>query len=158
MPVLMVRHAHALSRSRWEGEDDTRELSVRGHRQAQMLIPVLKEFEPGLILSSPSVRCMDTLRPLADTLGRSVRAETDLAEGSGRTAVTLVRSLAGGTAVLCSHGDVIPDVLAALADEDGLDLGSTPRVEKASIWLLEADRDRDGRFRSAAYLPPPEVA
>ncbi len=123
-----------------------------------MLVPVLEEMEPGLILSSPSVRCVDTVRPLAEALRRPVRTEAGLAEGSGRAAVALVRSLTGDSAVLCSHGDVIPDVLAALADEDGLDLGPMPRVEKASIWLLEADHGPGGRFRSAAYLPPPDAA
>lgn len=121
-----------------------------------MLVPVLEGQRPRLILSSPSVRCADTVRPLADALRQPVRTDAGLAEGSGRAAVGLVRSLAGDTAVLCSHGDVIPEVLAALVDEDGLDLGPMPRAEKASVWLLEADGR--GRFRSAAYLAPPDVA
>ena len=158
MPVLLVRHAHALSRNGWEGDDDARELSVTGHRQARLLVPVLEGFDPGLVLSSPALRCLDTVRPLAEALGRPVRSEPHLAEGSGRAAVALVRSLAAATAVVCSHGDVIPDVLAALADEDRLDLGPLPRVEKASVWLLEPDRGDDGRFRSATYMPPPEGA
>jgi hypothetical protein len=59
-----------------------------------------------------------------------------------------VRSLlrAPGTAVLCTHGDVIPDVL------DTLECEWDDRCEKGSTWVLGADED--GRVRGR-YLPPP---
>jgi hypothetical protein len=52
---------------------------------------------------------------------------------------------------LCTHGDVVPDVLVSLADEDRLDLGAAPRQAKGSTWVLEA---RHGRFVRATYLAP----
>jgi broad specificity phosphatase PhoE len=155
--VLLVRHAHALSRSGWEGDDTERSLSRRGLEQARLLVAPLLELKPVRILSSPYLRCLETVGPLASAAGLEVEEEPRLAEGYGRPALDLVRSLsyAGENAVLCSHGDVIPDVLAALAHEDRVDLGPAPRVEKASVWVL---RGEGGRFSSARYLPPPKRA
>ena len=155
MALLLVRHAHALSRAEWDGDDRDRQLSQRGYRQAAGLVAVLTELGPARLLSSPYLRCLDTLRPLGDALGCPVEIDDRLAEGSGRAAVDLVRSLCGEKVALCSHGDVIPDVLAALAYEDQVDLGANPRVEKGSVWVLEADGEH---FTSASYLPPPEVS
>jgi 8-oxo-dGTP diphosphatase len=155
--VFLVRHARALSRSGWEGDDSRRPLSKRGREQARLLVEPLLETKPLRLLSSPYLRCLETVGPLASAAGLGVEAESRLAEGYGRRALELVRSLseAGEHAVLCSHGDVIPDVLAGLALEDGVDLGSSRRVEKASVWALEGDA---GRFSSARYWPPPKRA
>jgi hypothetical protein len=65
--------------------------------------------------------------------------------------VELVRSLHDSHVALCTHGDVIPEILVALADEDRLDLGSAPRQAKGSTWVLGS---RNGRFVKATYLPP----
>lgn len=151
MPVLFVRHAHALARSDWDGDDDERTLSVKGARQAQALVETLSKFAPTTVLSSPSVRCLDTVRPLAEAADLELAVEPRLAEGSGRAAVDLVRGLAAGSAVLCSHGDVIPDVLSAISRTDGLGLGRQPRSEKGSVWVLEGDGTR---ITAARYLEP----
>ena len=74
-----------------------------------------------------------------------------LAEGSGPDAIDLVRALAGDNVALCTHGDVIPEVLIALDEEDGLDLGPRPRQPKGSVWVLASSK---GRFDRASYIPP----
>jgi len=154
MPVLVVRHAHALARTTWEGDDSLRDLSERGRRQAEALVRILQPFEPTRVLSSPHVRCMETVIPLAAKLGLPVEPAGALAEGCGDGVIELVRSFPGSSVVLCSHGDVIPELLAGLVDEDRLDLGSKPRVEKASVWVLSC---RKGRFSEARYIKPPDV-
>jgi len=152
MPVLLVRHAQALPRSTWKGDDRARTLSSRGRKQAQGLVPVLSEFKPHRVFSSPYLRCVETVGPLAEAIGVEVEAVESLAEGDGAAAVELVRSLARQDVLLCTHGDIIPEILAALANGDGLDLGRNPRQEKGSVWVLEA---RKGRFVKAKYLRPP---
>jgi broad specificity phosphatase PhoE len=155
MVVLLVRHAQAHSRSDWQADDRDRPLTRRGEKQAKLIVARLLEYKPVLILSSPYSRCMETVRPLAERAAVPLEEELRLAEGNGRRAVELVRSLSqsGDDAVLCSHGDVIPDVLAALANEDRVDLGPAPRVEKASVWVLHGE---GGRFSSADYIKPPK--
>jgi hypothetical protein len=93
------------------------------------------------------------MAPLAAVRSMDIVHDTDLAEGASRKALALVRSLAGGHAVLCTHGDVIPEVLAELADEDGVDLGPDPRSQKGAVWQLEPAAE-PGRFRAATYLRP----
>ncbi len=151
MPVLLIRHAHAGSRKDWHGRDEERPLSPRGRRQAQALIELVKPWPPARILSSPATRCIQTVEPLAREFGWRIEVMDALAEGADSKAVELVRSLAGKRVALCTHGDVIPDVLVALVDEDRLDLGPAPRQAKGSVWVLEA---KHGKFGKARYIPP----
>jgi 8-oxo-dGTP diphosphatase len=155
MPILLVRHADAGERSRWDGDDRERPLSRRGRAQARRLVGLLDPYEPKRLLSSPYVRCMETLAPLATATGVVVEEHPDLTEGTGNAAVSLVRSLAGETAVLCSHGDIVPEVLESLVAADGMKLLSERRWAKGSTWVLE---ENDGRFVEARYLDAPGKA
>jgi 8-oxo-dGTP diphosphatase len=155
MPLLLVRHAKAGNRQDWAGDDRLRPLSAAGARQADELARRLAGYRPRRILSSPYVRCRDTVVPLADQLGVTVEDMAELAEGHSRDAAALIRRLAAGldgagdAVVLCSHGDVIPEVLDHFAVEDGLDLGPAPRCAKGSTWVLDVD---GGRLAGACYL------
>lgn len=152
MPVLLVRHAQAVARSSWSEVDGERPLSRRGRKQSNDLVVVLAEFKPWRVVSSPYLRCMETVAPLAAALGLPVEPNDGLAEGSNTAAVHLVQALAAEDVVLCSHGDVIPAVLRALDAEYDLGLGASPRIEKASTWMFETG---NGRFNGATYIRPP---
>ncbi len=67
--------------------------------------------------------------------------------------LAIVRKHMSSGAVLCSHGDVIPAVLASLA-ASGVDLGNDPRCPKGCTWVLEAPGGVD--ITRVRYLPPPE--
>jgi broad specificity phosphatase PhoE len=149
--LLLIRHADAGNRKDWDGDDRLRPLSPKGERQARALVRRLQKWAPDRILSSPFVRCIQTVQPLADELGLKVTQCDELAEGMGPEALALVRSLANEPVALCSHGDVIPEVLVSLADEDRLDLGPAPRQAKGSAWILETKK---GKFTKATYVPP----
>jgi broad specificity phosphatase PhoE len=152
VPILLIRHANAGARSEWAGDDRLRPLSRKGARQAAALVKKLTPLQPDRILSSPYVRCVQTVEPLAERLAVKVETTEELAEGSVGEAIALVRANAGtGSVALCTHGDIVPEVLVALADEDHLDLGPSPRQPKGSVWILEAKK---GRFVKATYLPP----
>ncbi|MBO0713429.1 MAG: histidine phosphatase family protein [Acidimicrobiales bacterium] len=152
MPILLVRHAKAGHRSRWEGDDDERPLSRRGHQQARKLARLLAPYRPRRLVSSPYVRCVQTLAPLAAATGLVIEEHPDLGEGTGNASVSLVRALAGETAALCTHGDIVPEVLKALVAEDEMCLGSEPHWAKGSTWVLETAA---GRFVEARYLAAP---
>jgi len=157
--LLLVRHAEAESRSGWDGPDVLRPLSLRGRRQATGLVHVLGDRNVvSRLVSSPSLRCIETLSPMAATLGLALEVAGSLAEGTDpEAAVELARSGAAlpgtaGAVALCSHGDMIPAILEVLRAKDGIDLGQQPRCQKGSTWLLEGKR---GRFTTATYIPPP---
>ena len=151
MPVLLIRNAHAGSRHESRGPDKGRHLSARGHKQARTLAGALEGYAPQRILSSAAARCRETMAPLAAAMQLKVENDDALAEGAGLAALALVRRVAHEKVALCTHGDVIPEILVSLADEDHLDLGPRPRQAKASVWVLEAEGDR---FVKAVYLPP----
>ena len=161
MPVLLVRHAAAGSRRKWDGEDADRPLDDRGRRQADGLVDVQAAFDVVRVLSSPAVRCVQTVEPVAAALGVTVGPTDDLQEGNGRRGLVLVRPFLapdsgvsgpdGPAVVLCSHGDVIPEILGAL-EREGADLGDDRRCQKGSTWAVW--REPDGRVE-ALYLPPP---
>jgi len=86
-------------------------------------------------------------------LGIDVEAHPALLEGQTATmAVHLARELATDdtTAVLSSHGDIIPDMIQTLAREGVVIVG--PRAwAKGSTWEL---RTRGGDITEAEFLGP----
>ena len=151
MPVLLIRHGHAGSRKDWSGKDRERPLSEKGRRQAANLVGELSGWGVQRILSSPYTRCVQTVEPLAKELGLKVEVTQGLSEDHGNEALALARSLSSEKVALCTHGDVIADVLVPIVDEDRVDLGSRPRQQKGSVWVLEAD---GSKFARATYVPP----
>ncbi len=65
MTIYLLRHAKAGERNVWEGDDLLRPLSGRGHLQARGLLEVLADAQFDRLLSSPYVRCMETVVPLS---------------------------------------------------------------------------------------------
>jgi 8-oxo-(d)GTP phosphatase len=139
--ILLVRHGSAGHRSRWKGDDRERPLDKRGRRQADGLVEALAGHSITRILSSPYQRCVQTVEPLAHRHGLSIEPRSELVEGSGPMALlALLAEVAHETPVLCSHGDVILDLV-----------GWERKAPKGSTWILEAAGER---FAPAVYLPP----
>ena len=151
MPLYLVRHAKAGSRSGWLGPDEARPLSKSGREQAQGIKRLLAEWPVSRILSSPFVRCMETVTPLANKLGLDVEPTPILAEGFAVTAVLELLAALPDHAVLCSHGDLIPAVIEALARR-GMVVDGEPDWRKGATWVLERDGDE---FVRASAIPPP---
>ena len=115
MRIHLVRHAHAGSRKAWDGADRDRPLSDRGWVQAEGIEKALADVGVDRVWSSAYVRCIQTLDPLAERLGLEVEVVEPLSEGgSGAEALDLLLYAArsGLTVAACSHGDVIPAVVA----------------------------------------------
>ena len=153
VPLLVVRHAYAGDREKWDGPDGRRPLTGRGRREAAGLVDVLAPFRVERIVSSWYVRCLETVVHLACDRRLPVDVDAALAEGSPPADVmALARRSAGTVSVLCTHGDVIENLFSCLQAEDGVDLDDDPPLAKGSTWVLEAD---GGRFVRARYLPKP---
>ena len=156
--LYLVRHAKAGSRSAFKGDDRLRPLSGPGRRQAKAiakrLAPLLKDTGVTTFYSSPSIRCIETLQPLANAIGAEVEADDRLAEGSRYVAVLdMLWSLPDGT-VLCSHGDVIPETIGAL-ERRGCEFTSLPDWRKASVWVLERNSTARSSAPSHGHHPTP---
>jgi broad specificity phosphatase PhoE len=151
--IYLVRHAKAGERGVWEGDDQLRPLSGRGRLQARGLIELLADAQFDRLLSSPYVRCLETVVPLSGERGVAIEPVEALAEGAGlEEALALVRKHTAHGAVCCTHGDVIPMLLEHYANQ-GVDIGPAPQWPKGSTWALETDAT--GEVTTARYLPPP---
>ncbi len=152
MTIYLVRHAKAGERNAWSDADELRPLSGRGHVQARGLIDLLDgRFER--VLSSPYVRCMETVVPIASVRRMAIEPADALAEGASLDeALALVRKHAATGAVMCTHGDVMPMLLEYFYAH-GVDIGTNPQWPKGCTWVLETDATNE--VRAARYIPPP---
>jgi broad specificity phosphatase PhoE len=151
--IYLIRHGRAGDRRAWREDDTYRPLSGPGHIQARRLAEVFVNAVFDRVLSSPYVRCMESVVPLASTRGLAIEPVDALAEGADlEDVLTLIRKHAVHGAVMCTHGDVIPMVLAYYA-ESGIDVGKRARWPKGCTWVLSTDAT--GEVRAAKYLPPP---
>lgn len=173
--IELVRHAKALSRDSWWGKPDReRPLTEAGFSQARALARILAAGPPiDALYSSPSRRCTQTLEPLARMLDLKCSDEEALAEAvtlpvlergdawvasawlGGRGVGFVSRLLAEDRhrrVVACSHGDVIPALLAVLVGRDGLDLSDVHLRKGARVTL----RFEGLRCVEAVREPAPE--
>lgn len=155
--LYLVRHAKAGERARWSGDDRLRPLSGKGRRQAvavcERLHPLVATASEPVLVASPYIRCMQTLEPLAARLHGTIHPDERLMEGCDREgALELIASLPHGS-VLCSHGDVIPDVMAAL-ERRSADIHGDPDWRKGTVWVLTR---RGTDVVSASVWPPPDI-
>jgi 8-oxo-dGTP diphosphatase len=125
MLAVLVRHGAAGDRARWRGEDRLRPLDGRGRRQAAALPAALSDVPVRRILTSPYVRCVQTVAPLAAALGVEVEETPALAEGSARADVMPLLATTGAGTVLCTHGDVCHELVGRR------------RTPKGSAWVVD---------------------
>ena len=111
----------------------------------------------GRIVSSPYVRCRETVAPLAERLGLPVEDADALSEGAPLSeALRLLEKVTDKPTVLCSHGDVIGDLLHHFASQHvRLDAGddaapSELRFPKGSTWVLDVE---EGQIVRGRFLP-----
>jgi 8-oxo-dGTP diphosphatase len=157
----LVRHGTAGDRHAWHDADELRPLDEEGRRQAEALVDLLAEAVIERLLSSPYLRCVQTLEPLAAARGMPVETTPVLAEGAGGAgAVELLSS--DEALVACSHGDVIEEALDLLAAA-GVALEGRPRgapqgagssfaeTPKGATWAFDL---HNGTIVKGVLLPP----
>lgn len=153
MALYIVRHGNAGKRSQWDGPDMTRPLNDLGRIQAKELSLKIAAIAPTWLVSSPYLRCIQTLQDLSDLTGLPILADERLAENGDMTAILQMLEQAPDRAVICSHGDVIPALIRILENR-GMAITTSPSWHKASVWVIE----RSGAtFISAAAWPPPST-
>ena len=165
VPLILLRHASAGEKGSWPGDDQLRPLDARGRADSYGLAALLAIFAPrARVLSSPAVRCTETVRPYAQAFGGVVEAEDALAlhdragqpllSRTGRTDALgrLVRTLVAARrpAVVCLHRENLPKALAAaystlevLPPEP-----ADPSLHKGGFWVMHtAGRELAGLER-----------
>lgn len=112
--LVILRHATAQRRSTWHKVDTERPLSRVGRTQAQALVPLLSAYGISEVHTSPSARCLQTLKPYARSIRASVVEHPELSEEEIEDAAVkmLLDDLisTSRSAVLCSHRPVLPQL------------------------------------------------
>ena len=152
MAIFLVRHAKAESRSAWTDGDTTRPLTEEGHAQARMIAASWAFQAPVAVWSSPRLRCVQTVEPLAARFGLTVGIEPLLEEDTPFERILPVLEAAPESTVWSSHGDVIPDVMNALLRRGLLLTGSAGALKKGAMFVLHRENDA---FVRAEYVDSP---
>jgi 8-oxo-dGTP diphosphatase len=151
--IHVIRHAEAGDRTRWEGPDEARPLSDGGRRQAGRLVGLFADHPFVQLLSSPFLRCVQTLEPLAEARGLPIELRDQLAEGRPWEYLEklILEAEAEGPTAICVHGDSFRALMGDLF-ERGIARRASQSLRKGATWVLEV---RDGAIVAARHVPAP---
>ncbi|MGN6326756.1 NUDIX hydrolase [Pseudolysinimonas sp.] len=119
--IIALRHGKAVPAEHWDGPDATRPLLQRGIDQALSVAPGIAAFRPERLYSSPAERCVSTVAPTSRITGLEVRLKPGISQDAYDASGAAVSRIVGKrlrrrrSAVLCSHGPVLPQIVAAAA-------------------------------------------
>jgi 8-oxo-dGTP diphosphatase len=148
----IVRHAKAGSRGHWTGDDRKRPISPKGEKQAARLVEQFSKTAVTAVYSSPYLRCMQTVEPLAKSRKLDVRPSQDLQEGRGIAGLYVFFTDQDlDDVVLCTHGDLVWELVEDLANRRVLS-AFREQFEKGSTWVVDVE---DGAPVGARYIPAP---
>ncbi len=149
--VLLVRHVDAGNKKKWKKADVVRPISIRGHEQMEALVTRLLRTPINRIVSSPMLRCEQTVGPLAQRLGMRVELSQRLKRGATPDDVMLlIKRSRRQRIVLCSHGETIGPLMRHLAGDPQVTVSGALEWPKGSLWELNT---RNGRVVSARHIP-----
>ena len=120
-PLVVLRHADAISRDDWDGDDPERPLSAEGVDRANALAPLLDAYAPTYVISSASVRCSASVAPYVeraelDPVFKKGLSEEGFAQDPRKVVKHVGRVFAKGEPVmLCTHRPVLPSMLLQIA-------------------------------------------
>lgn len=148
---VLVRHADAGDKRDWTGPDAERPLSTEGWGQAVALVDLLAGLRIERLLTSPALRCRQTLEPLAAAIGLDQQPLDELAvDADVHRLVAILQEPRTDQAVLCTHGEVLQELFGQLRAGAMLQGQAEPPWEKGSAWVLEHLRNGfRGRYLAA---------
>jgi 8-oxo-dGTP diphosphatase len=150
MALYVIRCATAVPRRRWHGLDQDRALSAVGRAQADAISDWLGATPIAHVLSSPYLRCVETVAPLAHRRDLEVEQLSSLAPNHDVQLILAWLRALPDHSVLCSHGAVIARVMEILTRQ-GVDLDGPSTWRKGSTWVLTR---HNHRVVAAHAIPP----
>jgi 8-oxo-dGTP diphosphatase len=160
----MFIHLDAVDRKEWSGAPDDRPLTEVGHRQAVRLAETLTAQPVDALVSSPALRCRESLEALSKRTGLDIEVVQGFRDtlgyrapegwgkqdqpdplggaqsaGSAFAALMELRErFPAGRVVLSSYGDIIPALLAFISGQYGIDMPPRSR-DKGAVFTLQLD-------------------
>lgn len=143
-PYVILRHASAGDKREWPDDDVLRPLDARGRREAGDLGELLACFGPARVISSATARCVESVLPYAARTGVEIHTDAAFTIGTPASAHAgdrLLELLADeAAAVVCGHGEMMPDLLAHACRRLGAKPPDEPGLRKGSFWVLHVAR------------------
>lgn len=159
-------HLETADRKQWTGASDDRPLTDLGRRQGERMAELLGTTPIAALVSSPALRCRQSLQALATRTGLTVEVVAGFKDtggyqapagwrnadkpgpdplggaqsaGSAFAALTEIQGrFPHGRVVLCSYGDIVPALLAFLSGAYGAEM--PPRNnKKGAIFTVHID-------------------
>lgn len=115
--LIVLRHGKAMAREAFDGDDPERPLTEVGARQAVALVGLLSAYGVRRVVSSPAVRCAQTVEPYAHSISTFLEIDDRLSEDT--RAAQVQRSVSAlldrkKPVVLCTHRPTLPWVFDAI--------------------------------------------
>jgi len=136
--IRLVCCASGVEPDGWRGPGGARPLSEQGRSEAAGLVEFLAGRSIARLVAGPSLRCRETLAPLAAERGLPVHVDDRLDEDAPvGPALSLLQRLEE-PAVICTHRTNVTGLLTRLL---GVPAGPEldARCEPGSTWLVEGD-------------------
>lgn len=158
-PLIVVRHAKAKPRSSWSRAEGDRPLAATGRRQAVAVSRLLQAWNPERVVSSPWVRCVQTVSPFVTQRSAKLKLVDALTErdaarkpGRARSAVERVFDKRRPVAI-CTHRPVLPLVFTVLGDHMADDLRrmlphDDPYLSPGEAVICQVSNANQGRIVS----------
>ncbi len=131
-----------------------RHLSDAGLEAADLIAMELLPHLPARIISSPYLRCVETIQPLATKLDRIVEIDERLGqEAADREVQDFANFVLAqvDSVVVASHGPTIRRLALSILDPQGIVLDDEGiSLEKASALIFEVDGESYPRIISSA--------
>ena len=140
-PFILLRHAKAVTREEWQGDDDDRPLDSLGQNQANRLLAIYQVYNIEQIHTSDAVRCYDTVNPIVKGLGIKLEVTGKLGESTYKKdkekAFEYAKDLIKEDAriLLCSHNPILPKMLNKLTKKSDVD-ADEGKLSPADGWVI----------------------
>jgi 8-oxo-dGTP diphosphatase len=158
-PLVLLRHAKALKRSDWDGDDSDRPLDNLGQLQAKRFLPQFYPYSISEIHSSDAYRCMQTIEDLSRALDINVTIGLDLSEDAyskdKEAALEYVSNLMNKnkSVLICSHNPILPKVLKNLVGKKYFKEMDS-KLEPGEAWVVHHS---DGEVISVDWVEAPKI-
>jgi 8-oxo-dGTP diphosphatase len=156
---VLLRHAKALKRDLWDGDDGDRPLEHVGQIQAAKIPAIYAPYAIEKIYSSDAIRCVQTIEAMAAEYGITPNYSSEISEfgfeKDSEKALDYALSvmLSDKSSVMCSHNPVLPKLVKKLIGKKNFKRLSA-ELKPGDSFVLH---HRNGEVIAVDWTPAPKV-
>jgi 8-oxo-dGTP diphosphatase len=162
--LVLLRHAKALDRVDWLGEDEDRPLNNLGQEQAKRMARIYVQYGIEKMYTSDAVRCIDTVKEMSEVLDIEMKITKHISEyvynKKPDRAVEYAKELMYAdikedrNILICSHNPVLPHMLQRLLKHSKVE-PEVKHLKPGEAWVLEFKKKKCLKID---HIPAPIIA